>query len=405
MPRNVRRATATATATATALRRVSPALATLLLVACDVMGEFRGVDGDSTAGDAGVVGAVAPDGAPVASTGGPMLAGCPLFPPDHIFNTRIDALPVHPMSDTFVLSVGAWKLRMNVGAPGEASPSEYGIPYNVVRGAALEWPLVHYATTDTDLAYDPRPESDCATSAARVLVSPCTAAAAPSPLLPVPPSPLVQGGLVTDSSRPYDDYTMLILDSDSCRLWEAFETHPRAGGGWNIFGSASFDLRSTDLRPDRWRSADESGMPILPLLVRVEEARSGTIEHALRFTLDASYLRNAHVWPARHASGDKTSTALPAFGQLFRLKPSVAIPDAFSVEAKAILTALKRYGAYVAGAGTKSWVLTAEPSTSWDPATIDQIESFYGDMLEAVDLAPLQARPGFSADSAKVPAP
>ncbi len=396
---------------AAVLARVPLLVAILLATACDVMGEFRErADSGTPIGDAAAtgdarVGTIAPDGAAIPTTDGPTLAGCPLFPPDHVFNTPIDALPAHPSSATFIASVGTWRLRMNVGTPGSTSADEYGIPFNVVRGATLDWPVVRYATTDTSLAFDPRPESDCAVSAARVLVSPCTAAAAPSPLLPVPAAPLVQGGIVTDASHPYEDHNMLILDSDSCRLWETFHTYPRAGGGWDIFGSASFDLRSNALRPDGWKSADASGMPILPLLARVDEARSGTIQHALRFTVDAANVRNAHVWPARHGGGDKTSTALPAFGQLFRLKSSFAIPETFSVEAKAILTALSRYGAYLAGTGTKNWVLTAEPSTSWDPSTLEQIGSVNADQLEAVDLGPIQSRPGFSPDSARVPAP
>jgi hypothetical protein len=33
-----------------------------------------------------------------------------------------------------------------------------------------------------------------------------------------------------------------------------------------------------------WTSGDAAGLPIAPLLVRVEEVRAGLIEHAIRFT-------------------------------------------------------------------------------------------------------------------------
>ncbi len=30
---------------------------------------------------------------------GPTLAGCPVFPADHVWNTPVDHLPVHPNSE------------------------------------------------------------------------------------------------------------------------------------------------------------------------------------------------------------------------------------------------------------------------------------------------------------------
>src|SRR5687768_17529392 len=37
---------------------------------------------------------------------GPVLANCSLFPVNNIWNTRVDALPTHPMSDTWIDSIG-----------------------------------------------------------------------------------------------------------------------------------------------------------------------------------------------------------------------------------------------------------------------------------------------------------
>ena len=69
--------------------------------------------------------------------------------------------------------------------------------------------------------------------------------------------PLVEGGIDTDPSQPYGDHHMLLLDADVCRLWELYHCYPDPKSGWDIFGSASFDLRSNALRPDGWTSAEK----------------------------------------------------------------------------------------------------------------------------------------------------
>ena len=35
-----------------------------------------------------------------------VLSGCSVFPVDNVLNTRIDSLPVHPMSDAYVDQIG-----------------------------------------------------------------------------------------------------------------------------------------------------------------------------------------------------------------------------------------------------------------------------------------------------------
>ena len=34
------------------------------------------------------------------------IGGCPVFPADSFWNARVDDLPVHPQSDTFISSIG-----------------------------------------------------------------------------------------------------------------------------------------------------------------------------------------------------------------------------------------------------------------------------------------------------------
>lgn len=332
-----------------------------------------------------------------------MLAGCPILPSNHIFNTPIDKLPVHPSSATFMSTIGTRNLHLDLGKTvDQSSPEYYGIPWNVVHGASLTWPKATFYSADPDLDWNPRPEADCANGAAHTLVSPCVPATAPSPIFPVPGSVQVEGGIDPTPSQPYGDHHILLLDADTCRLWELYHAYPDGSGGWNIFGSAQFDLRSNALRPAGWTSADAAGFPILPLLLKADEASSGEIKHALRFTILSSKIRAQYAWPARHLTGSNNSASLPPMGQLFRLKATYQIPASFNTQAKAILQAMKTYGMYIADGGSDLYV-SGEPSASWLDATISQVQQVSSSQFEAVDLAAITGRAGFDANSGAAP--
>jgi hypothetical protein len=72
----------------------------------------------------------------------------------------------------------------------------------------------------------------------KTLVSPCLSADAPEPLFPLPAAALVEGGIDSDPSHPYGDHHLLMLDADTCRLWELYHCYPNTVGGWDIFGAA-----------------------------------------------------------------------------------------------------------------------------------------------------------------------
>jgi hypothetical protein len=370
--------------------------------------------GPDSAGGAASGGSGGAAGSEMAPTGhAAMISGCPMLPDNHIFNTPIDQLPTDPSSQAFLDGMGVANLRLDFGqSENIATPDTYlGIPYNVVRPGTGAWTRVAYVTTNTlDMHWDPKPEADCATEPGHGAVSPCTAANAPAPVLPIPSSPLVEGGIAQDVRVvAIYGHHLLLLDSDTCRLWEAYHAYQGSvqpgmtQRAWHIFGSATFDLQSNALRPVGWRSADESGLPILPLLLRADEASSGIIRHALRFTFDASTTSNRYTWPARRASeyGSVDATK-PPMGQLFRLKSSFVIPPDYDVQSRAILQALKTYGMYLADDGSNFFV-SGEPSRKWSDKIFGEVQIVRTDQLEAVDLSSIEARPGFDKDSAAVP--
>jgi hypothetical protein len=366
-------------------------------------GSSVGASDGSTGGSDG-----AAPGGDAASAVTPSLASCQILPANNIFNTAIDNLPVDPQSAAYLTTIGVHTVHLDLGTTtDQASPDYYGVPFNVVHGDALSWTPIAFHSADPSLSWDPTGESDCAdaaSGAAHTLVAPCTAANAPKPAFPMPASPLIESGIDRDPTQPYNDHHTLVVDVDHCRLWESYHTYPTATG-WDVFAVATFDLTSNALRPDGWTSADAAGFPILPLLLRADEAGAGAIHHALRFTIHSDKIRTAYTWPARHLTTNGTSsTNLPPMGQAFRLKASYVVPADATPRTKAILQALKTYGMYLADGGSSMYV-TGEPSAAWDALTFAQVQAVTTSDFEAVDLRPIMARPGFDPSSGAVPTP
>jgi hypothetical protein len=75
------------------------------------------------------------------------------------------------------------------------------------------------------------------------------------------------------------------------------------------------------------------------------------VEHAVRLVVKQS--RREYIYPARHyaSSIPATSVNYPAMGQRLRLKADFVIPQNWTIEERAVLLALKKYGAIVADNG------------------------------------------------------
>ncbi len=301
-------------------------------------------------------------------TTGPTVAGCPLFPADNIWNARVDTLPVHPNSASYVASIGTSRtLHPDFGA-GEWDGGPIGIPYTTVPGTQ----------PGVSVTFDYWDESD------------------PGPY-PIPPDAPIEGGPASDGDR-----HVLVVDVDRCRLYELYAAHPGPGSSWHAGSGAIFDLRSNTLRPDTWTSADAAGFPILAGLVRYDEVAAGEIRHALRFT--APVTQKKHVWPARHDASSNTSPSVPPMGQRFRLKASFDI-SAFPPNVQVILTALKRYGMMLADNGS-SWFMSGAPDPRWDD---DELVSWFrrvpGSAFEAVDVSSLMVTPNSGQVATAPPGP
>lgn len=283
----------------------------------------------------------------IRSASSPSIENCLVFPVDNVWNTRIDNLPIDSKSDEYIASIGAdIVVHPDFGTVWNGAP--IGIPYNIVTGAQ---PLSQISFEYTD-------ESD------------------PGPY-PIPTDPLIEGGSSSDGDR-----HILIVDKDNCILYEIYRAYPLEGNTWEAGSGAIYNLRSNNLRPDTWTSADAAGLPILPGLVRYEEIAAGIITHALRFT--AVNTRKQHIWPARHDASPITDENVPPMGQRFRLISSFNITG-FSPEVQVILKALKEYGMFLADNGS-NWYITGSPDSRWDDdMLVRELRLVKGLDFEAVD--------------------
>ncbi|MBI5869451.1 MAG: hypothetical protein HZB44_00605 [Actinobacteria bacterium] len=287
--------------------------------------------------------------------GEPSETGCPAFPEDNIWNTRVDGLPLDANSDLYVQTIGTDENFHADFGSGLWDGGPIGIPFIEVDGSQ---PLV-------PISFEYADESD------------------PGPY-PIPPDAPIEGG-----SGGSGDRHILLIDTDDCHLYEIYHAFPQPDGSWQAGSGAVFDLRSNALRPDGWTSADAAGLPIYPGLVKYEEVASGEIRHAIRFT--APQTRQEYIWPARHYASYLTDIEYPPMGQRFRLKADYDITP-FSSEVQVILTAMKRYGIILADNGAP-WYITGAPDERWDNDNLHELHLLRGSDFEAVDESDLMVHP------------
>ncbi|MHB8462101.1 MAG: hypothetical protein ACYDA1_05610, partial [Vulcanimicrobiaceae bacterium] len=272
-----------------------------------------------------------------------VIGGCTIFPADNPWNQDVSGLPVDPNSAAYLASMNA--SSTNLHADFGSDPS-YGIPFVIVPATQAAVPV----------SFDYASESD------------------PGPY-PIPANAPVEVG---------SDHHVLVLQSGSCMLyemWSASYTNP----GWHAGSGAIFNLYSDALRPDYWTSADAAGLPILPGLARYDEIQSGVITHALRFTVQTT--QDGFIHPATHFAGSGLNPALPPMGLRVRLKASFDLTT-FTGESLTILTALKKYGMFVADNGS-NWFISGTTDARWNDTDLDQLKTVPGSAFEVVQTGPI----------------
>ena len=170
------------------------------------------------------------------------------------------------------------------------------------------------------------------------------------------------------------DRHSIVVQPGAGLSWESWQAL-LANSQWQAANGALFDLKTNALRPAGWTSGDAAGFPLFPALVRFDEAERGMVEHACRLVVKRT-LYNNYIYPATHfaAPSTNTDTSLPSMGQRLRLKAAYAIPANWSTEEKAVLLALKKYGAMVADNGN-FFSISITPDDRWPANAFNNIST------------------------------
>jgi len=184
--------------------------------------------------------------------------------------------------------------------------------------------------------------------------------------LPVETWPQGTGSLTLSQwqqSNNSGDRHAIIVQPGSGFIWETWLTK-LTNSQWRASNGAKFDLKSNALRPLTWTSGDAAGLPMFPALPRFDECERGMVEHACRIVVKRS--RREFIYPATHyaSSTPATQTNVPAMGQRVRLKSGFVIPNNWTKQEKAVLLALKKYGAIVADNGN-FFSISVTPDNRW----------------------------------------
>ena len=287
--------------------------------------------------------------------------GCQVLPNDHVFNTKIDTLPVHPSSAAWIAAVGA------------AAPS-YGpaFPLNILDSTA--------ATQNMVFAY--------------------TSAHNGPFRLPQYPNAKIEGGWFSPPFAGIDRH-LIAIDPAACVAEELYNLYPAGTNTYNNCplctsqSGVKYSLMTYDLAATG--ATDAAGMYLEPLTLRVDEIkrrwpRGGAINHALRFSMSNAVLAKTNVWPAMTYAA---VTGQMPYGARFRLRPGFSATSINPVT-QLLLKQLREYGMFAADGGS-TWEITVDdtvliPNTIRN-AFVEVHTLVKSSDLEAVDESSLMISP------------
>jgi len=194
--------------------------------------------------------------------------------------------------------------------------------------------------------------------------------------MPIETWPSETGSMTLSQWQQTDDGSdrhSIVVQPGAGFLWETWRAL-RVGSDWQAANGAKFNLKTNGLRPLYWTSGDAAGLPMFPALVRYDECERGMVEHACRIVVKRS--RREFIYPATHYASTIAATNynVPAMGQRVRLKSGFVIPPAWTKQEKAVLLALKKYGALVADNGN-FYSISVTPDDRWPASAFSHLSS------------------------------
>ncbi len=309
----------------------------------------------------GSQGSIDPDGtyhAPAKVTPQQVLGGCPLLPNSHVFNTRIDGLPKHAMSDVWMADANSIANGTFIGY----EPS--GFPVNQV--------LPTDPATFASFFYTPQNNG--------------------SFVFPLFPVFQFESGYFTWDA-PADRHSIMLNPQD-CTIEEIYNYYP---AGFNLAcpsctsqAGTKYPMLGAKLPGG---ATDAAGMQVAPLILRMSEIQAGAIRHALRVTIQRP--DQSFVWPAQSSGAYGFSATKLPMGSRVRLPSSFDVNTLTSPVARILATQLQQYGIILADRGA-NWDI--QPASESFPDTFKagaaelQIK-IRSTLLEVVDESSLIADP------------
>jgi hypothetical protein len=286
--------------------------------------------------------------------------GYQVLPNDHIYNQRIDSLPVNSNSGVWIAGAGA--VPFSIG-------NEPSFPINYVNSSTPKAGEIFEYSSMNNGAFQIPPLS--------VRRVEC-------------------GTLIQESC----DRHMLAIDTTNGTFQEIYNlARPGTISGCPACTAVSgvrYPNITYDLPKPYGGAVDAAGLYVMPLTLRLQEmeqavATAGTIKHALRMTLQNEYIQfNKFIWPATATTS--AGKGVVPYGARFRLKSGFNI-SGFSPIAQIILTQLKQYGLILADGGT-GWASQIE-YTRWPDSYLAAFSEIYRARIlpsnfEAVDESVLE---------------
>jgi len=280
----------------------------------------RGVTWSLRSGSAGSISAsgvyTAPAHVDVKQKAGP----CQIMPPDHMFATRVDSLPVHRYS-SFMMSTNDGNFALTfepsfwTNVTTNTSPNFAGnfyyTPLNNGNFQVLEWPKLK---TETGVFMPPFNN--------------------------------------TDNHEVY-------VNRETCEFTDIYNRYPV---GANVIQNCPLCTAQSgvkyvsDFNLPTTGATDAAGMAQQPVSLTLADIQSGEVRHALRFSMANGYISPSYIWPASANAIPFCSFVLTdlrgcfEYGMYVRLKSNVDL-SGFSPKARIVLEAIKRYGMILTDGG------------------------------------------------------
>jgi hypothetical protein len=306
----------------------------------------------------GSEGTIDPDGtyhAPRSVAAKNSMGGCQVFPNDHIFNTRVDALPVDNNS-------AAW---INLIPPSRVNYfAAWGI--NIADKSTPKRRMHFFYTPQNEGVFD----------------------------LPEWPHLKQENGVFADTHSDIDRH-IVIVNKDDCTFTEYYQAYPRGDNKQCSDCTAQSGVHySGNTYELPHGSTDAAGLPLAALTLHLDEIESGAIHHALRVTLSNGLIQPGNVWPASSSAG--AYGKIP-YGTRFRLRANADISH-YSPIARILLTQLKQYGFILADGGA-NWEVDVSTDVTESPAVQAAMAEVHDGPLisrdfEVVNEAPLMLSRG-----------